>query len=130
MRAQAGRASCPISSPPADEPALLETTPTHKIWLYKKRYYAVPLALGEVDLKNPETADLQGVISADNETMLRVELEHAKSWADTRGQYDAQERQRIAGSLYRAGSAIGDEHKEAAVVQRALIVARQRVHRH
>ena len=109
--------------PAAEEPALLETTPTHKVWQYQTRYYAVPVALGEVDLKNPDTAGLQGVISADNETMLRVELEHAKSWADTRGQYDAQERQRIAGSLYRAGSAIGDEHKETALAQRALIVA-------
>ena len=106
-----------------EEPSLLEATPNHKVWLYKKRYYAVPLALGEVDLKNSDTGGLEGVISADNETMLRVELEHTKSWADTRGQYDAQERQRIAGSLYRAGSAIGDEHKEAAVVHRALIVA-------
>ena len=54
--------------------------------------------------------------------MLLVELEHGKSWANSRGQYDAQERQRIAGSLYRAGSAIGDERKEAAVAPRALIV--------
>ena len=76
--------------------------------------------------KNPETADAQGVLAADNETLLRVELEHAKSWADTRGQYDAQERQRIAGSLYRAGSAIGDEHKAAAVASRALIVKSDR----
>ena len=122
-RARAGgprKPSDPVVA--ADEPSLIEATPTHKIWLYKKRYYAVPLALGEIDLKNPESADSQGVLAADNETLLRVELEHAKSWADTRGQYDAQERQRIAGSLYRAGSAIGDEHKAAAVASRALIV--------
>ena len=86
----------------------------------------MPLALGEVDLKDPQTADSEGVLAADNETLLRVELEHAKSWADTRGQYDAQERQRIAGSLYRAGSAIGDEHKEAAVASRALIIKSDR----
>ena len=106
----------------AEEPSLIEATPSHKLWLYKKRFYAVPLGLGEVDLKNSDTAGLEGVISADNETMLRVELEHAKSWADTRGQYDAQERQRIAGSLYRAGSAIGDERSETAVTPRALII--------
>ena len=55
--------------------------------------------------------------------MLLVELEHGKSWANSRGQYDAQERQRIAGSLYRAGSAIGDERQEAAVAPKAVIVA-------
>ena len=101
---------------------LVQTLPGHKIWLYKKRYYAVPLALGEVDLDQPGTADLPGVFSADDETVLLVELEHSKSWANSRGQYDAQERQRIAGSLYRAGSAIGDERHETAVAPRALIV--------
>ena len=108
---------------PAEQPTLLETTPTHKLWHYQKRYFAVPLALGDVDVAKPETAGLEGVISAENETVLRIELEHAKSWADTRGQYDAQERQRIAGSLYRAGSAIGDERKESAVAPRATVIA-------
>ena len=123
-RARAGGPRKPSDLTPAtEEPTLLETSPAHKIWQYKKRYYAVPLALGDVDLKNAESARLEGVISADNETLLRVELEHAKSWADTRGQYDAQERQRIAGSLYRAGSAIGDERKDTVVAPRATVVA-------
>lgn len=107
---------------PAGQPTLLETTPTHKLWHYQKRYYAVPLALGDVDIKNPATASLEGVISTENETLLRVELEHAKSWADTRGQYDAQERQRIAGSLFRAGSAIGDDYQETSLTPRPLII--------
>jgi radical SAM superfamily enzyme YgiQ (UPF0313 family) len=123
-RARAGGGPRKLSDPvvAVEEPTLIERTPTHKIWGYKKRFYAVPVALGEVDLKKPETADLQGVISADAETTLRVELEHAKSWADSRGQYDAQERQRIAGSLYRAGSAIGDEYQETALAAKPAIV--------
>ena len=121
-RARSGGAYKPEPVATGDRPALVQTLPGHKVWLYKKRYYAVPLALGEVDLDQPGTADLPGVFSADDETVLLVELEHSKSWANSRGQYDAQERQRIAGSLYRAGSAIGDERHETAVAPRALIV--------
>jgi radical SAM superfamily enzyme YgiQ (UPF0313 family) len=123
-RARAGGGPRKLADPVvmAEEPSLLETTATHRIWHYKKRFYAVPLVLGDVDVKNLDVAALQGVISADNEVALRVELEHAKSWANSRGQYDAQERQRIAGSLFRAGSAIGDEYKSAAAAPRDTII--------
>ena len=103
-------------------PVLSQATDTHKIWLYKKRYYAVPIALGDVDLSLPDSINAPGVLSADDETVLLVDLEHAKAWANSRGQYDAQERQRIAGSLYRAGSAIGDERKEVVLASRPVVV--------
>ena len=75
-RARAGgpaTASEPVVTPSepvvaAEEPSLLETTPTHTIWLYNQHYYAVPLALGAVDLKSSEVAALQGVITAENES--------------------------------------------------------------
>jgi radical SAM superfamily enzyme YgiQ (UPF0313 family) len=121
-RARAGGAYKPEVAEVGDQPTLVQTLPTHRIWLYRKRYYAVPLALGDVDLRQPGTAELPGVFSADDETVLLVEIEHGKSWANSRGQYDAQERQRIAGSLYRAGSMIGEEHKQASMVQRATII--------
>jgi Radical SAM superfamily len=121
-RARAGGAYKPEVVEVDNRPTLVQTLPTHKVWLYKNRYYAVPLALGDVDLKDPASADLPGVLSADNETVLLVELEHSKSWANSRGQYDAQERQRIAGSLYRAGSALGDERQEKTVAPQAVII--------
>jgi radical SAM superfamily enzyme YgiQ (UPF0313 family) len=125
-RARAGGAYKPEIVQVGDQPTLVQTLPTHKIWLYNKRYYAVPLALGEVDLEDPATANLPGVFSTDDETTLLVEIEHGKSWANSRGQYDAQERQRIAGSLYRAGSALGDERQDTAVAPRAVVVALNR----
>ncbi|HEY1735553.1 MAG TPA: hypothetical protein VGG12_02805, partial [Methylovirgula sp.] len=112
----------PELSASGEEPELIETLATHKIWFYKKQCYAVPLALGDVDLKQPETASLPGVLAADDETVLRVELEHSKNWANSRGQYDAQERQRIAGSLYRAGSMIGEEQKQVVTIKNATII--------
>jgi hypothetical protein len=121
-RARAGGAYKPDLVQTGNEPVLSQTLPTHKIWLYNKRYYAIPIALGEVDLKLPETAGQPGILSADDEMVLLVEIEHAKSWANSRGQYDAQERQRIAGSLYRAGSAVGDKRVDSVVAPRAVII--------
>jgi len=121
-RARAGGIYKPEPVASGDAPVLVKTLPTHKVWLYQKRYYAVPHALGDIDLKRPETAELSGVLSADDETVLLVELEHGKSWANSRGQYDVQERQRIAGSLFRADSALGDEREESVVAPKAVVI--------
>lgn len=95
-------------SVPADSPHLVRSLPTHNVVRYRDTYYAIPLALGEVDLRQPGTDALPGIISDSSETALLVEIEHAKGWADSRGHYDAREKQRAAGSLYKAGSALGE----------------------
>lgn len=121
-QARAGGAAKPLPADDSDEPALLQTLAGHKIWRYRNQYFAVPLALGDVDLKALETAHLPGVLSAADEIVLRVKIEHANSWAASRGQYDAQERQRIAGSLYRAGSALGEAPAAPEPAERQIVI--------
>lgn len=93
---------------PTDEPILVRSLSTHNIVRYRDTYYAVPLALGDVDLRQPGSENLPGIITDSSESALLIEIEHARSWADSRGHYDAQEKQRAAGSLYKAGSALGE----------------------
>ena len=118
-RAGKGPAAEPTQT--AEAPVLVRSLSAHNIVRYDGRYHALPHALGEVDVRHADVTGLPGVITAESEAALLVEIEHAKKWADTRGQYDAQERQRIAGSLYRAGSATG-EQEQAKLVEAPLIV--------
>jgi radical SAM superfamily enzyme YgiQ (UPF0313 family) len=106
----------------AEEPVVCRMLPTHRILRYRDRYFALPNGHGEVDLRHLESGELEGVLSADSEAEILVEIDHGKSWANSRGQYDAQERQKIAGSLYRAGSAIGNEHPLAEIAQPSCVV--------
>jgi radical SAM superfamily enzyme YgiQ (UPF0313 family) len=107
-------------------PKLIRSLAAHNVVSYQGRYYALPHALGEVDIARTDVAALPGVITAESEAALLVEIDHAKAWANTRGQYDAQERQRIAGTLYRAGSALGEqnlgEQEQPTLVEAPLIV--------
>jgi hypothetical protein len=122
---RAGEGSAPAPAPADEAPVLVRSLAAHNIVRHRGRYYALPHALGEVDLASIDPASLPGVIAAESEAALLVEIEHARSWADTRGQYDAQERQRIAGSLYRAGSALGEQQKAKTVNEAPLVVAFQ-----
>lgn len=122
-RARSGGSYKPERPDANDHPVLIDTLPTHKVFRFQKRYFAIPHALGEVDLTAPEVAALPGVLTADDETVLLVEIEQTKAWANSRGQYDVQTRQREAGSLYRAGSIIGDEAEQVTLASRPVIVA-------
>jgi len=110
---RAGETSGAPTDEAYEQPMECQSLPTHKILHFRNRYYAVPRALGEVDVTRAATGGLPGIFSADTEAELLIEIEHAERWANSRGQYDAQERQKIAGSFYRAGSAIGDEQRPA-----------------
>jgi radical SAM superfamily enzyme YgiQ (UPF0313 family) len=105
------RAGAPAQEAPtveAELPRLVRALSSHNIVSYGGRYYGIPLVLGNVDLRNPGSTQLPGVLAADNEEELLLSIEHAKSWADSRGQYDTQARQRISGSLFKADSSAGD----------------------
>ncbi|WP_119421653.1 B12-binding domain-containing radical SAM protein [Desertibaculum subflavum] len=107
-----------------DAPVLVHDLETHKVYRFKERWYAVPHELGEVDLAPAaEGKPIAGVLTAEDDTVLLVEIERTNKWADSRGQYDSQERQRQAGTLFRAGSAIGDEGEQVALAERPLIIS-------
>jgi radical SAM superfamily enzyme YgiQ (UPF0313 family) len=121
-RARAGEICNAEAAYMTQEPAVCRVLSTHRIVRSRNRYYALPHALGEVDLTRLESANLEGILSADSETDVLIEIEHGKRWANSRGQYDAQERQKIAGSLYRAASAIGSERPLAEIARPSRVV--------
>lgn len=120
---RAGRAQKTVTDDAGDSPVPVRSVDTHAIVRFKGRFYAVPHALGDIDLGAPGAADVPGIIAADREDALLVEIEHAKQWANSRGQYDAQERQRVAGSLYRVDSVSTVEtQNQVALAERPFVV--------
>ena len=99
----------PAAEPPlfgiaGEPPRLIRKTDTHKVIFHNGSYYGVPHALGDVDLADPNTARLSGVIRFATEAEVIASLEESARWANSRGQYDDQQRQRAAGSYMRVDS--------------------------
>jgi radical SAM superfamily enzyme YgiQ (UPF0313 family) len=87
---------------------LVRQTATHNILFYKGNYFALPKALGDVDLAVEDVAGRPGVVVDTDEKAVLAELELVAQWADSRGHFDAQEQQRARGSLFKANSALGE----------------------
>lgn len=109
--------SKPLAEPPlfgkaGAPPRLVCKLETHDVVFYDGWYHGIPHALGEVDLTNPESSNLAGVVKHATEEGVVEIIEEASRWANTRGQYDAQEKQRAAGTYMRAGSALGETRSE------------------
>lgn len=103
----------PAAEPPlyrvaGESPRLVREMENHNIVFYDGWYYGIPHALGEVDLTNPDPSRMAGVVKHSTEEDVVAIIEEASRWANTRGQYDAQEKQRAAGSYMRADSALGE----------------------
>lgn len=89
-------------------PRLVRELGTHNIVFYKGIYYALPLALGNIDLTTEDVTGRPGVVIDSDEQAVLAELELVAQWADSRGHFDAQEKQRADGSYFKAGSALGE----------------------
>jgi hypothetical protein len=123
-QAQSPSAAWPRTGPGRQEPAIdpskplvLRTLGEMTIVTFRNRFFAVPQMLGAI-----ETLDLTrdddlppGVIAADNPAALVEELTYIGRWADSRGQFDAQEGQKQGSSPLRADSALGEP--EVSVVE-------------
>jgi hypothetical protein len=94
----------------AEKPRLLGAAADMNIAAFRGRYFAVPQWLGPVDQVDLTHVDdlPPGVLVADTGEALKKEIEYVASWANSRGQFDAQEAQRRRGSDLRAGSALGE----------------------
>lgn len=88
-------------------PKLINATSTHRIMQYLGWFYAVPEALGTVDLTTCDMSELDGVVRATSESELMSMLDDAANWANSRGHYNPQKKQREKTSYYRAGSFVG-----------------------
>jgi hypothetical protein len=104
-----------------EKPRLVRELGTHNIVFYKGLYYALPLALGGIDLTKDDVSGRPGVVVDSDEQAVLAELALVAKWADSRGHFDAQEKQRAEGSYFKAGSALG-EAERTAIASRPVIV--------
>ncbi len=101
--------SKPPAEPPlfgvaGEPPSLVRTMETHKIVFYNGWYYGIPSAMGNIDLTNPEIAKTSGIIRCSTEEEVVVVIEDGALWANSRGHYDDQKKQRAGGSYMRVDS--------------------------
>jgi radical SAM superfamily enzyme YgiQ (UPF0313 family) len=121
--ASAVPAQRPESDPGVAAPRLVRSLPTHNIVLFNGFYYALPLALGQVDLASVDPKTLSGVFKDVAEEALLIEIENTASWANSRGHYDSRSRQRQGGSYFRAGSNMSDADEPADAAPVAVIAS-------
>jgi hypothetical protein len=101
----------PAATPPlyriaGRAPRVVRKLENHTIVFFDGWFYGVPQSFSDFDVTDPEQRSLPGVIKHTAEDVLVALIEDASSWANTRGQYDAQERQRATESYMRADSAV------------------------
>ena len=85
-------------------PRLIRKTDTHNVIFYSGWYYGVPHALADVDFSDPAIANRSGIIRCTTEEEVIASIEENAQWANSRGQYNDQKKQRAAGSYMRADS--------------------------
>lgn len=107
---KAQQAARPPAEPPlfgiaGKPPRLVRKTDTHNVIFYNGSYHGVPHALADVDLTDPETASRSGIIRFATEEEVIASIEENAQWANSRGQYNDQKKQRTAGSYMRVDSA-------------------------
>ena len=104
-----------------EAPRLVRELETHNIVFYKGLYYALPLGLGAIDLATDDVSGRPGVVIDSDEQAVLAEIALVSKWADSRGHFDAQEKQKAEGSYFKAGSALG-EAVTTAIAARPVII--------
>lgn len=107
--AQPWDAAKPSAEPPlfgiaGEPPRLVRDLEMHKIMFHGGWYYGIPKALGDVDLASAETARISGIIRHATEEEVVIDIEQSARWANSRGHYDDQKKQRATGSYMRVDS--------------------------
>jgi|CXWL01.1.fsa_nt_gi radical SAM superfamily enzyme YgiQ (UPF0313 family) len=85
-------------------PRLVRKMETHNVVFYSGWYYGIPCALGDIDLTSPETATVSGILRSATEEEVFAAIEEGTRWANSRGQYHDQKKQRAVGSYMRVDS--------------------------
>lgn len=102
----------PAATPPlyrvaGEPPRLVRRLESHDIVFFNGWYYGVPHSAVEGDVLAADPTQLAGTIKHATEAEVLAEIENASDWANSRGQYDAQNKQRAGESYMRADSALG-----------------------
>jgi hypothetical protein len=105
----------------AELPRLVRELGAHNIVFYKGLYYALPKALGDVDLTKEDVSERTGVVVDSDEGAVLAELDLVAKWADSRGHFDAQEKQKTEGSYFKANSAVGEARRSEIASMPAIV---------
>lgn len=123
---KAEKTTKPAAEPPlfgiaGEAPRLVQKTDTHNIIFHNGWYYGVPHALADIDLTNPDVTKLSGINRFATEEEVVTSLEESAHWANSRGQYDDQKKQRTAGSYMRVDS-VGEASEVGELVTQPKIL--------
>jgi len=116
----------PLAEPPlfgiaGESPRLVRKVDTHTILFYNGWYYGIPAALGRVDVTSPESAAISGLLRYQTEEEVLAAIEESTRWANSRGHYDDQRKQRMSGSYMRVDS-VGEMSVPAEVPRKPRIL--------
>lgn len=108
-----GNGGKPAATPPlfrvaGEPPRLVRRTESHDIVFFNGWYYGVPRGAVDGDMVTSDPSQLAGTIKHITEEGVLAEIDDASDWANSRGQYDAQNQQRGGESYMRAGSFLGE----------------------
>jgi radical SAM superfamily enzyme YgiQ (UPF0313 family) len=103
----------PAATPPlygmaGGPPRVVRRLKAHNVVFFNGWYYGIPHALMDVTLVDSDPSSLPGLIKHTTEDGVLAAIEEASLWANSRGQYDAQENQRASESYIRADSVLGE----------------------
>lgn len=122
----------PLAEPPlfgiaGESPRMVQKMDTHSIIFYNGWYYGIPAALSGVDLTSPESAATAGILRYPTEEEVVAAIEESARWANSRGQYDDQQKQRASGSYMRVDS-VGETSESAELPGKPRILQFGKMH--
>ncbi|NJN70187.1 MAG: hypothetical protein HC801_07860, partial [Nitrospira sp.] len=124
--AQSPDAGKPLAEPPlfgiaGESPRKVREMSTHTILFYNGWYFGIPAALGSVDVTSPESSAISGILRYPTEAEVLAAIEESARWANSRGHYDDQQKQRTSGSYMRVDS-VGEMSEPAEIPSKPRIL--------
>jgi radical SAM superfamily enzyme YgiQ (UPF0313 family) len=122
----------PLAEPPlfgiaGESPRMVCKMDTHTILFYNGWYYGIPAALGSIDVTSSESASIAGILRYPTEEEVIAAIEESARWANSRGHYDDQKKQRASGSYMRADS-VGELSESAEIPNKPRILQFGKTH--
>ncbi|WHZ28787.1 MAG: hypothetical protein OJF51_003585 [Nitrospira sp.] len=130
--AESSNAGRPLAEPPlfgiaGESPRMVRKMDTHTILFYNGWYYGIPAAFSSIDVTSPESAAIAGVLRYPTEEEVMAAIEESARWANSRGHYDDQKKQRASGSYMRADS-VGEMSESAELPNKPRILQFGKTH--
>lgn len=122
----------PLAEPPlfgiaGESPRVVRKMDTHTILFYNGWYYGIPAALSHVDVTSPESSAISGILRYPTEEEVIAAIEEGARWANSRGHYDDQKKQRASGSYMRVDS-VGEMSESPEIPSKPRILQFGKMH--